>query len=328
MGFYRYLLAVLVLISHASVSFLGYNPGVVAVISFLIISGYVMTLLINRHYLKPFRPYAFYADRIARLFPQFLLYISLTYWAIVYVKIPSDFMDVNNVALEKIWLNFLMLPQGFNMFLGSNLPVLMPQSWSLALELCFYLIIPWILHHYSHKLIVILLLQSISIFLCAYLGFINTDYYGYRLIPGTLFIFLIGVLLSQKNWQSSRDLIAIFIFSGGLFLFLFNNEHLYKLNYNKEVLLGIMIGMACIYIINKIEPSLKGDMFFGNLSYGVFLNHNLVIISLRYLFNFETYNTFWLFSIITVSSIFSLLSFTLVEKPIIIWRHKLRQRVG
>ena len=50
MGTYRFILALLVLISHAGVSIGDYNPGVMAVISFYLLSGYVMTILINKYY--------------------------------------------------------------------------------------------------------------------------------------------------------------------------------------------------------------------------------------------------------------------------------------
>jgi peptidoglycan/LPS O-acetylase OafA/YrhL len=54
-GFYRLLLAMLVAISHMGVTFMGVNPGAAAVVSFLIISGFVMTSLIERTYNTPER---------------------------------------------------------------------------------------------------------------------------------------------------------------------------------------------------------------------------------------------------------------------------------
>jgi len=50
MGFYRLLLAFFVVTGHVGISILGYDPGVVAVVSFFLMSGYVMTGLIDRHY--------------------------------------------------------------------------------------------------------------------------------------------------------------------------------------------------------------------------------------------------------------------------------------
>jgi len=53
MGLYRLLLAMMVAISHAGIRPYGYNPGVIAVISFVILSGYVMSFLIERYYKQP-----------------------------------------------------------------------------------------------------------------------------------------------------------------------------------------------------------------------------------------------------------------------------------
>ncbi len=67
MGAYRLLLAVLVAVSHMGKLFMGFNPGVVAVISFLLISGFVMTSLIERNYKAPEKIGRFYLDRALRL---------------------------------------------------------------------------------------------------------------------------------------------------------------------------------------------------------------------------------------------------------------------
>jgi peptidoglycan/LPS O-acetylase OafA/YrhL len=70
-GTLRFVLAIVVALSHTGTVFLGYNTGVVAVVSFFMISGYVMALLIEKHYGSVGRVGHFYLDRAARLFPQF-----------------------------------------------------------------------------------------------------------------------------------------------------------------------------------------------------------------------------------------------------------------
>lgn len=78
MGTYRLILALLVLVSHMGLTVLGLNPGVVAVISFFMLSGYVMTALIKRYYLAPRSIPDFYLDRLMRLQPQYLFYLTLS----------------------------------------------------------------------------------------------------------------------------------------------------------------------------------------------------------------------------------------------------------
>ena len=88
MGAYRLLLAVLVAVSHMGKTFMGLNPGVIAVISFLIISGFVMTSLIERNYKAPETVGLFYLDRALRLYPQFLFYFAVA-CAVIYFLLPG-----------------------------------------------------------------------------------------------------------------------------------------------------------------------------------------------------------------------------------------------
>ena len=78
LGSLRLLLALTVALSHANFRIGSLNPGVVAVIGFYLISGYVMAGLIRRHYQQPGKALAFYLDRAIRLLPQYLVYASLT----------------------------------------------------------------------------------------------------------------------------------------------------------------------------------------------------------------------------------------------------------
>ena len=76
LGTLRLVLALMVVLSHAGVRVAGLNPGVIAVIGFYLISGYVMAGLIRRHYRQPAQAGAFYLDRAVRLLPQYFFYIS------------------------------------------------------------------------------------------------------------------------------------------------------------------------------------------------------------------------------------------------------------
>ena len=86
MGSFRFLLAVMVVISHAHGGFAGYNIGIVAVISFFLISGYVMTVLVDRYYGTLSKIGLFYLDRSARLLPQYVLYLLLALSALALTR--------------------------------------------------------------------------------------------------------------------------------------------------------------------------------------------------------------------------------------------------
>ena len=198
MGIYRFLLAILVAISHIGIpfKFYGYNPGVVAVISFFLLSGYVMTSLIEKYYKTPYNVTGFYVDRVARLFPQYMFYFLVASICIYFFDISSDF--INHLTLGKWLLNIPILPLGLYMYWDDGALVI-PQAWSLGLEMTFYLIMPWIVRYFSLRMITTLMVLSIGVFLAAYAGRIDSDWYGYRLLPGTLFIFITGALFQQKE---------------------------------------------------------------------------------------------------------------------------------
>jgi len=67
MGTYRLFLAALVALSHVGLTIGGMNPGVMAVVHFFLLSGFVMTALIRRYYLNIKEVPAFYLDRTLRL---------------------------------------------------------------------------------------------------------------------------------------------------------------------------------------------------------------------------------------------------------------------
>jgi hypothetical protein len=66
-GYYRLALAVCVLFSHFGLFVGGYDQGQSAVIGFFLLSGYVMTLLLGKHYPKLWQAPGFYVDRLARI---------------------------------------------------------------------------------------------------------------------------------------------------------------------------------------------------------------------------------------------------------------------
>lgn len=325
MGAYRYLLAILVLLSHAGISFFGYNPGVVAVMSFFLLSGYVMTQLIAKYYWRAAAVPDFYLDRAARLFPQFLLYMLLTLCAVSILHIDSPFLV--RMTPFKWLLNFLMLPQGFFMYWADG-ALTMPQTWSLGLELTFYLVIPWILLYAPGRRLLVIAALSFAVFAAAYWGLINTDNFGYRLLPGTLYVFLAGSAFARDDDSARLLLACVFAAGVGLFILLICNARLYALPFNKEAVLGLTLGMLIVGGLRRLRLppwAARLDLFLGDLSYGVFLNHFLLIWLFQRLAGVSVFNGPSLGAVILASSLLALLSFLLVEQPALRWRRAFRR---
>ncbi len=317
MGAYRLILAILVALSHMGVSVYSYNPGVFAVISFFVISGFVTTALIRRNYPNKQGIISFYADRALRIYPQFLFYF-LASIATIYTFLPNS-IYARALNPENIVLSLAIFPLNFWMF-GITQPDILPPAWSLGLELFFYSLIPFLL---VLKIRGLCLTLSILVFIAACLGYLHTDFWGYRLLPGVLFIFLCGSYLYDNSRRQQIVIWATSLFAFATFSLIFLGI-IPRAPFNTEVTAGIAFAIPAVRWLSSLSYS-KMDEFLGNISYGVFLNHFIYIYLAQTLGHFEltatSATTILLLSILT-----SLFSYRLVERPILKMRHIIRQR--
>lgn len=321
MGLYRLVLAFMVMLSHAGIGLYEYNLGVVAVISFFILSGYVMSILIYGHYSQPSDIPDFYLDRATRLFPQFLFYMLATLLCVLFLQI--DFPGADRITNLGWLFSFMMLPLGYYMYWADGVLV-MPQAWSLGLELSFYLVIPWLLISISRNGVSRLAYVSFAIFLLACSGGINTDHFGYRLLPGTIFMFLIGWFFYLSD-APSRQVILIFLLSVVALFLVVQNSSLYMLPYNKEVLVGLAVGICMVGMLSRMRFS-RVDEFLGNLSYGVFLNHFLLIWLIKQSMGIDNLGIQEIFLLMALSGSAAAITFFLIERPFLKLRRNIRNR--
>ena len=111
MGIYRYWLATLIALAHCGGLVVGLHPGVLAVVSFFVISGYVMSALVQAHYDRPERYGLFCVDRILRIAPQYLFYVVL-----ILLLMQAGLIEhfyVSDVTLATFIANVLIIPISF-----------------------------------------------------------------------------------------------------------------------------------------------------------------------------------------------------------------------
>ncbi len=321
MGCYRLALAYLVLCSHVPLTLAGQGLGQVAVISFLLLSGYVMTALVDRHYPARADIGWFYLDRLARLYPQYLLYLLATLAAVHGCGLYSGFITLPP-SLGLVAAQFLVIPLDFSMYLPADY-IALPQAWSLGLEACFYLAFPWVL---LHRLRLPLAIASAGVFLLAHAGVINADTFGYRLLPGTLFIFILGSWLRRCETPGER--LGFRVLAGGGFVgfLLATGWPGLGLVHGNDTLLGLILGLPMVAWLARLRPA-AWDNVAGNLSYGVFLNHYLLILLLN---AWVQRPLGWADAALVglVSTGLSALSFRLVEQPVLRLRQRLRNHKG
>lgn len=312
------MLAILVALSHAGFRIAGLNPGVFAVVCFYLISGYVMTGLLRRHYAGWHDIGAFYTDRGLRLLPQYFALALLTLLWFYGAHQYTAFLQHNPDGMELL-ANFLVVPLNYFMFNHSDQFTLIPPAWSLGAEIQFYLLMPLILLWRTRWLVVV---GSLLVFAAAAWGMIHTDYYGYRLLPGVLVFFMLGSFLYDYREQAVQRktliVIALATVLSGVAVLGYSG-HL-QLPYNRETLLGAAIGVPALYFLGRL-PQRHWDNRCGDLSYGVFLNHFL----LQWSFIGVPQSTGGWGLYIASSIALSYLTQKLIEQPVLQWRKKLRK---
>jgi len=82
-----------------------------------------------------------------------------------------------------------------------------PQSWSLALEVQAYLVLPFILRNKVVKYFVAIISFAFFMIASMRVGGIDADTYGWRLLPGTIFMFIIGSFINDSTKKVIKYLV-------------------------------------------------------------------------------------------------------------------------
>ncbi len=285
LGSLRLLLALAVAASHVDYRIAGLNPGVSAVVGFYLISGYVMAGLLQRHYPTPAQAAGFYADRAVRLMPQYLFYALLTLlWYRLTPQLPDNaslryFLQAAASPVE-YFNNLLVVPLNYYMWNGSDRFTLIPPAWSLGAEIQFYLLAPFLLGVAQRwcGLLRPLFLLTLGLAVCAVAlalaAKINSDWFGYRLLPGVLTYFFLGAILyhlqqvQRPVWHLLVPVLCLALVAAWLAHRHGSLQH----PYNQEVLLGLVLVLPLLCLLARRRRT-RWDDLAGDISYGVFLNH-------------------------------------------------------
>ncbi|WZB73776.1 acyltransferase family protein [Achromobacter insuavis] len=198
--------------------------GRLAVQLFYVISGFLISYVLTAtdHYRGA--PGRFYANRALRLYPVYLAVAALTllaylgggaaFWR-VYDGLPlaaTLFLALSNLLiLGQDWLMFFGIDQGALAFTGSfarsDVPLyqglLVPQAWTLGVEMSFYLIAPYVLH--SPRRLLVLLAASLAlraVLITSGIGL--SDPWTYRFFPTELALFLAGTCRTRCCCRAGR----------------------------------------------------------------------------------------------------------------------------
>lgn len=319
-GSLRLLLAIAVALSHAGFSWQERHIGVMAVIVFLMLSGYVVAGLLAQGGHLAASPLRFYMERAARLLPLYYLYLLVGLGAVLW-GVGSPFLQGSGTVLQ-ILSNLLVIPLNYSMFIEPlDTYQLVPPAWSLGLEIQFYLLAPWLLARQERLLAGLVL--SLAVGASAQLGYLHTDWFGYRLLCGNLYIFLSGVWLYRIHHGTAKftPLLGIWVITLLLYMVV-GYQGRWGTPFAFEVLTGYLIGLPLVAWLGR-QTRRKWDDDLGQLAYGVFLGHFSILWLLQELgWPTITLELMPLYIALAIGSAY--IGHQLVERPLLDWRRRLR----
>lgn len=290
-GFFRLYLAVIVALYHY---FALPAVGLWAVVSFFVLSGFLMTTIMNESYgytLKGVRKYAI--NRWLRLFPSY--YFVALFSLIVFFCLPSEENTrfVPDDLTETI-ANVTMIFPSF--YPGEYIPRLVHPTWALTLEIIFYALIALgISKNKSATVTWFVLSIGYLIYTSSVSGRISGLGYG-NVLQASL-PFSLGALIYHYKQYFYELMNKIHLNNLSVLAVLFAvNQAVVLIGYNfigpdawKIELVGayMNIGLSCMIIIvlfyNEADPVIRRfDNVLGQYSYPIYLCHPIgAILAVR-----------------------------------------------
>ncbi len=364
MGFFRLLFAFTVVLTHSKPIF-GYffgNP-VVAVRAFFIISGFYMALILEKKYTSY---KSFIVSRFLRIYPLYFIVLILTVLFSVAMHLlggswgemqalVTHFRELN--AISFLWVivsNVFVFGRDFLMFLNLNpstgffvyntdgfasVPaqffLLIPQAWTVILEVLFYLVVPLII---KRKTIFIFALMVASVAIrqtILNLGLGGTNW-NYMFFPSEFIFFASGILAYRLYKKIKLDVsvckkialalsMCMIAYLAGYNYMSFNvpaGIKLLSIIPPKEILFYLVFIFSLPFIFILSQKSLI-DRKIGELSYPVYITHILILAAIYpVIFNHLNLNGNLLGPIsFALSIILSLLLNKFIQESIDKYRH-------
>ena len=313
-GFYRWIMAVMVVIGHLGPNYL-WLLAPAAVKGFFVLSGYIVSYILDTRYLHLAHGIPRYClNRALRVYPA--------YWAVTIMSAITALALPHLSAQRAItlppppdWTTNLLI-------LGGSSYQLVQVAWSLRIEMMWWLLIPLIILKWSETIIALLLIGS-----C----FTATMYFS---VWGGALPFILGTLLYHRKRIALPDMPqALGMAFIGLHLVALGICIYARYSPSDLVLWFAFISLLHVPIIyylsgidsRRVRPLIKRlDAFLGELAYPIFLVHMLASVFARLFIPGLTTNSWEAFAAgFVIASVLAMIIVCVVENPVC----RLRQRI-
>lgn len=335
-GTYRTLLALMVVALH-----IGGIPsiGAYAVFGFYILSGYLMTVIMQNNYGYTWSGVFNYAIcRFLRIYP--LYWVSIAFSAILIVYVGEQFSSYYHSSMFFPKNSTEILKNIFLFFPFRESPRLTPPSWALTVEVFYYFLIGLGI---SKNKRVLLPWMAISIIYHAIVTFMGLGWiYRYEIIPAASLPFATGAfiyhykaeILRYVNFggDKAKEYFPLILFCGILLNWFIGYESgrsrgiYFYTNYMLCTLIVVILSeRRTLPFISK-----KFDKWMGDFSYPIYLIHyqvGLVVILILDMAGFKYKRPDLMLMLVSIPVIFiiSWIVTVTVEQPIELLRNRVKK---
>lgn len=345
MGILRLLFALSVVVYHAREPHgLFLFNQTAAILSFFIISGFYMALILDGKYQSKI---SFYISRALRIFPLYWVALSITI-ILGFVKIQlhlgSDETAITHYFQYSTYLTGIPAVTEFINFILRNFTLLLTKdffqiqdnlapgylivnpAWTLQIELIFYILAPFLMRIKKNFLLFVFLYITLFYGIIAPFSLFPEHTLIYSFFK-YFFFFLLGMCSYRyvykflKKPKIKKLPFFVFIF---FLLFIVFYQFLPGRILEKSFVLGmsyyITFALSLPYFFKLTKDNIL-DRFIGELSYPVYITH---MIFAKILFSFHTPSVPFLNSILIAipTLLFSIFLVLAIQNPLDKFRHK------
>lgn len=361
MGFLRLFLACIIVLWHSPIGIVPriLHPGL-AVQCFYAISGFLIQLSINRYKNETNKHwyFNFYISRFLRIFPLYWLCAVLTFIFFDTLNISGynpkeiaifllnnalivgqdilrlfsyDFME-KSFSLLPAYAENMTYIQSQQITFGNSYFTIMGQSWTLAVEIWFYFVAPFVLFRSNIILVGVITASMVGRFIFAYYGYTHHTFLD-GIILNEIGIFLCGALSARfykhflENHKSDNlKKVGFFVlpimiayycyiwraFPGGAW-----GQGMFNVPYKYWSVIAATILMLP-WIFHSFQE-IRWDRMLGDLSYPVYISHLLVMNALKEMH--MPSHLIFVYALPTIIGVATVIIYT-IERPIDNWRHQ------
>jgi peptidoglycan/LPS O-acetylase OafA/YrhL len=313
----RGLAVLLVILFHFHVP--GFSGGYIGVDIFFVISGYIITMQINKEMeLGKFRLSEFYKRRIKRLFPALFIVVLCCFAFAFFVFSPEKLMRFSYSSAYSILSvqNFFLVNE-LGYFDSDSFQKPLLHIWSLSVEEQFYLFWPILLIFLRpfHKNKTIFLIVVVSFVASVYVSKINSNY-SFYMLPFRTYELAIGALayFLSTNIFIKRNISKLNFLSYPIIFFVLALAS--SLQEKSSLLLIVFFSFILVFLRGNVllRNFYLGQV--GNISYSLYLIHwPLLVFYLQFnVKNIEEVSLLEKLVLIFISFLLSFFSYYFIEQ--------------